>query len=311
MPKKILMIDDDEAILELYKTRLISCGYEVVTASDGNAGIEMVKAEKPDLIIFDVLMPGMSGYEFFQAFKKAEDVSQIPVIVVSARQSMRDFFPNWEIQAFLVKPFEPQDLMKAIAGALKEDREADSAALAEPAARRQPAEASASTAAKAEAKPASAPAATKAEAKPAAPAAASFQPSAGPAGAKKMTGKRILMTGIEEYVINKAKAALEAQGISVTVSWEENKAIETAVKELPNHIFAQYWEDFDKFDVVKFLDHVKKTPELKGIDLCTFCTDRNGLEASKTIAKNIPLLLYHDSAELAKEISSYLSGKSS
>lgn len=288
MGKKILIVDDDPAIAALYSTRLTSSGYEVVTAGNGNEGMEKVKSERPDLLILDVLMPGMSGYEFLQFLRKCDDERKnVPVIVVSARQSMRDFFPNWEIHTFLVKPFEPVDLMNSIASALGQEPVQEQPSLA------------AKTSPSAPPSPAPAPPPRPSSQAPA----PSFAPSAAPS--KKLTGKKVLLAGIEEFVMNKAKSALQAAGATVTMSYEEKKALETARAEKPDFIFVQFWEDSDKFDAQNLVMKLQGAPELKGTNCAVFCSNRNGLEASKLI-KEVPFVLFQDSAELSREILKYI-----
>lgn len=112
--KKILVIDDEPNIVKMLESRLKASSYDVVTASNGAEGLERLKKETPDLIILDVLMPVMDGFEFFKTIKKDSQKSRIPVLVLTARGAMRDTFEVFDADEFIPKPFEPEDLMTKI-----------------------------------------------------------------------------------------------------------------------------------------------------------------------------------------------------
>lgn len=117
--KRILLIDDDRTFITLMQGVLRKNNYDVLIASNGQDGIECVEKERPDLIILDVLMPGMTGYEFIQLLrKKNPEAKKLPIIVISSRKSMKDFFNMWELSFFIEKPFQPQELLSKIEYAL-------------------------------------------------------------------------------------------------------------------------------------------------------------------------------------------------
>lgn len=117
--KKIMLIDDDRTFIALIQGVLRKNNYDVVVASNGQEGIDCVNQERPDLIILDVLMPGMTGYEFIQKLRKIDpEYKKLPIIVISARKSMKDFFNMWELSFFIEKPFQPQELLSKIEYAL-------------------------------------------------------------------------------------------------------------------------------------------------------------------------------------------------
>ena len=119
MGHKILIVDDEPVMLLILKSRLEAEQYEIVTAKDGTEGLAKFKTEKPDLVITDVMMPGLSGYEFFEALRKSgKEGASVPVIVTSARGSMSQFFEAWQIAAFIPKPFDMPLLVKEIKEAL-------------------------------------------------------------------------------------------------------------------------------------------------------------------------------------------------
>ena len=85
--KKILLIDDEPAFLEMMKKPLVSGGYEILLAEDGEEGYEIAKKEKPDLIVLDVMLPVMDGFKVCGLLKNDARFTQIPVILFSAKAS--------------------------------------------------------------------------------------------------------------------------------------------------------------------------------------------------------------------------------
>lgn len=114
MSKKILVIDDDPNIVELLKRRLTASQYIVVTASNGEEGLQQVSAEKPDLIIVDVLMPKMDGYTFVRTLRRDDEYRGLPVIVLTAKDKMKDLFELEGVKDYIVKPYRPEDLMEKV-----------------------------------------------------------------------------------------------------------------------------------------------------------------------------------------------------
>lgn len=113
--KQVLIIDDEETIVELLKVRLEDKGYEVLSAGDGLTGLEMIKKHKPNLIIMDVLMPKMTGYEVINNLKATDKkLINIPIIIISAKHAMSQFFDRWDISAFIPKPFDSKTLIDTI-----------------------------------------------------------------------------------------------------------------------------------------------------------------------------------------------------
>lgn len=112
--KKILVIDDEPDLLAALSQRLRSAGYEVVTASDGNEGLEQINSQLPDLIILDIVMPGMDGFELFKLIKKDASKTRIPVLILTARSAMEDTFHSLNANAFMSKPFDNQALLEKV-----------------------------------------------------------------------------------------------------------------------------------------------------------------------------------------------------
>jgi len=117
MAHKILLVDDDRGIVEVIKKVLTERNFDVITAYDGNEGIEKVKSEKPDLIVLDIRMPTMNGYEFMRTLRTeyvVEGKPMVPVIMLTAKGEMEDVFKLEGAKEYLVKPVDPENLIKKI-----------------------------------------------------------------------------------------------------------------------------------------------------------------------------------------------------
>jgi len=111
--KKILAVDDERHIVRLVQVNLERQGYEVVTAFDGKEALEKVESENPDLIVLDVMMPYMDGFEVLQNLKKNQSTRDIPVIMLTAKAQDADVFRGWQsgVDCYLTKPFNPMELI--------------------------------------------------------------------------------------------------------------------------------------------------------------------------------------------------------
>jgi DNA-binding response OmpR family regulator len=117
MKKKILMIDDEQDFVEMIKMRLEANNYEVATAYDGAEGLEKAAAENPNLILLDVMMPGMDGFEVLRRLRRTEATKNIPVVMLTARGEAKSIFRSQQSGAndHLIKPCESKDLLDAVA----------------------------------------------------------------------------------------------------------------------------------------------------------------------------------------------------
>ncbi len=116
---RILAIDDDLDLLELLKFRIEKENCEFVTANDGEEGLEKAKTVLPDLILCDIKMPRMDGYQFVRELKKEEKTRQIPVIMLTSFEPMRDLFAVEGIQDYIVKSSDMTTLWKTVSKYLK------------------------------------------------------------------------------------------------------------------------------------------------------------------------------------------------
>ena len=106
----ILVVDDDLIIIEGTRNILERRGFRVLTAQNGQAALHILKAQKPDLILTDVLMPVMDGFSFYKELKKNPATADIPVLVMTARGPMEDTFKVAGADGFMTKPFSPVNL---------------------------------------------------------------------------------------------------------------------------------------------------------------------------------------------------------
>ena len=118
MPRKVLIVDDDRLTLTLIRFALKEQRYEVATALDGVQALEMVRTFGPDLIVLDVQMPRMSGFEFMNELKGIPGGSAIPVIMLTANDNMQDIFLAEGVKGYFVKPVDPPELEAKIRACL-------------------------------------------------------------------------------------------------------------------------------------------------------------------------------------------------
>jgi DNA-binding response OmpR family regulator len=119
--EKILVVDDEEHIIELVQLYLDKEGYRVLSALDGDAAVEKFLAEKPDLLVLDIMLPGRDGLEVLREIRKT---SQVPVIMLTARESEVDKVVGLELGAddYLTKPFSPRELVARVKAVLRRSK---------------------------------------------------------------------------------------------------------------------------------------------------------------------------------------------
>lgn len=116
MPKKILVVDDESNVLLAFKDRIQMAGYEVITATDGILALEKIKADPPDLIVLDIVMPKMDGIELCCILKADENYKHIPVILVTAtvRGTLRKICDDVGADAYSQKTPDNMELIETI-----------------------------------------------------------------------------------------------------------------------------------------------------------------------------------------------------
>ncbi len=114
--KRILIVDDETEMVEMEMVRLKASGYDVAAVYDGPGGLEKVKFLQPDLVILDIMLPKLDGYQVCAALKKDPSTQNIPIILVSAMDQKYDTHLGKKVgaDAYFTKPFEPVALMAKI-----------------------------------------------------------------------------------------------------------------------------------------------------------------------------------------------------
>ncbi|HEY4667362.1 MAG TPA: response regulator [Anaerolineales bacterium] len=115
--KRVVCIEDEPEMIDLVRLILGRRGFEVVGANGGLEGLELVASEKPDLVLLDLMMPDMDGWEVYQRMKSDEALREIPVVVVTAKAQSIDKVLGLHIAKvddYITKPFGPQELLESV-----------------------------------------------------------------------------------------------------------------------------------------------------------------------------------------------------
>ena len=116
MQRTVLIIEDEKLIIVSTQMVLEAAGFRVESAINGEDGITSARAEKPDLILLDIMMPGIDGWETLTRLKRDADTSTIPVVIFTAREHSRGHQKSAEMGAagYFRKPFEPDELIELV-----------------------------------------------------------------------------------------------------------------------------------------------------------------------------------------------------
>src|SRR5580658_5917315 len=127
MSARVLVVDDIEVNVRLLEAKLLSEYYQVLTASSGPAALEIAKSEKPDIVLLDVMMPGMDGLEVCRLLKAAPETRYIPVVMVTALSDVSDRLRGLEVGAddFLTKPVNDLALFARVRSLIRLKRTLD------------------------------------------------------------------------------------------------------------------------------------------------------------------------------------------
>lgn len=125
MAKKILIVDDDATMANLLSTVLEFEGFQPLKALSGAEALRMVQEEGPDLVLLDIMMPEMDGFEVLGQLRKDPGTEKLPVVMLTARTEDRDIFEGWNRGAdeYVTKPFDPQRLVEIIREVLERSYE--------------------------------------------------------------------------------------------------------------------------------------------------------------------------------------------
>lgn len=122
--KRILIVDDEQDLVFGLKMHLEKNDFEVLTAKDGQEGLDKVRREKPDVIVLDLMLPKLDGYKVCRMLKFDEKYKHVPVIMLTARVQKNDEKLGYEVgaDAYMTKPYDAQELVKKIRKLLKEEQ---------------------------------------------------------------------------------------------------------------------------------------------------------------------------------------------
>ncbi len=117
---KILVVDDEEMICDLIASVLEPQGHDILIETEGSGVVEIAKEANPDLVLLDIMLPGVDGYSLQNQFSEDADLKKIPIIMMTAKSKMEDVFktaPN--VASFISKPFSVAELIEKVTSALK------------------------------------------------------------------------------------------------------------------------------------------------------------------------------------------------
>ena len=115
--RKVIYIEDDQEMIDLVKLILTRKGFQVMGANGGREGLDSVRTSLPDLVLLDLMMPDMDGWDVYQQMKADESTRQIPVIVITAKAQNIDKVLGLHIAKvddYISKPFSPQELLDSV-----------------------------------------------------------------------------------------------------------------------------------------------------------------------------------------------------
>jgi len=121
--EKILVVDDEEDILELVRYNLAREGYKILCASSGEEGLKIARAENPNLIVLDLMLPGVDGLDVTRRLKGDERTRKIPIVMLTAKGEESDIVTGLELGAedYITKPFNPRVLVARVRAVLRRD----------------------------------------------------------------------------------------------------------------------------------------------------------------------------------------------
>lgn len=262
--KKILVVDDEPEILSSVR-EVLKDQFQVLTAENGEAALDVVRQNKPDLILTDVLMPKVSGYNFYKNIKNQN--LDIPVIVMSGRPSMVEFFDDWSIVSFLNKPFKAEELIAGIDKALAKQKLV---------------------------------AAKEPSSKPQVPPPAL---STGPVPARKQ--KLAVICSVDEDTVKILKRYFEFKNFAIEVAANENEIVNFAIYHRPYIIVCQFWEDSKVFDAVRVYRKLCERQDTMQILFVPICVSGLSAEAEKHFSTD-DFVAFDTPRELREKIEFYL-----
>ncbi|MER3396428.1 MAG: two-component system response regulator [Acidimicrobiia bacterium] len=121
--KTIVVVDDDRDIRMILRANLEDEGYEVIEASGGRQALELIRESEPDLVVLDIMMPEVDGYDVLQELRSTPEYAELPVVLLTARRQEADVWEGWSAGAdyYITKPFKMNELVQFIRYIFGED----------------------------------------------------------------------------------------------------------------------------------------------------------------------------------------------
>jgi two-component system alkaline phosphatase synthesis response regulator PhoP len=121
MARRILVVDDDPEIVRLLRAYLEQAGYQILVAYDGDTALHILRRERPDLVLLDVMMPGRDGWDLLRIVRADEDLKATPIIMLTARVEDHDKIVGLELGAddYVTKPFNPREVVARVRAVLR------------------------------------------------------------------------------------------------------------------------------------------------------------------------------------------------
>jgi two-component system phosphate regulon response regulator PhoB len=117
----VLVVDDELDVIDLLRYKLRRAGFDVLVATTGWGGLQLIRSERPDLVILDLMLPEMSGYEICRQLKASPDTANIPILMLTAKSEDDDRYLGFEVGAddYVTKPFSPRELLYRVTALLR------------------------------------------------------------------------------------------------------------------------------------------------------------------------------------------------
>jgi two-component system phosphate regulon response regulator PhoB len=133
MEDTVLVVEDETDVVDLVRYNLKRAGFKVLVANTGDAGLKAVRANRPDVVVLDLMLPGMTGIEVCKALKNDKETAHIPVVMLTAKDEEKDRVKGLETGAddYIGKPFSPRELVLRVQAVLRRLRTATASALVE------------------------------------------------------------------------------------------------------------------------------------------------------------------------------------
>lgn len=122
--KRLVYVEDEPEMIDLVRLILARRGYEIIGANGGREGLDLIRQEKPDMVLLDLMMPDMDGWDVYQQMKADESTQHIPVVIITAKAQSIDKVLGLHIAKvddYISKPFSPQELVDSVEKILARD----------------------------------------------------------------------------------------------------------------------------------------------------------------------------------------------